>query len=275
MGKNRRPRGSSDSNSALVDIVILTGGRFDMLRKCLESIKRFTSVSYNIILIDNASEQAEKLQNMELFSDVTTKRLTQPVGFAEGNNIGARIGHAPLILLLNDDVELMDGCIDRMVETMDDPQWSVVGAKLLFPETSTSQIRPAGKVQHVGHALNVKAQVIHPLIGWSADNPKTCISREVVSVTGACFMTRRSIWNKLGGLDLMYGMGTFEEVDYCLKVKSMGGKIYMNADAMAYHYTGATSEKKNIPFPVQINEMKFLSRWAGSGLMQWDEWMFY
>lgn len=266
---------ASTTPTVLVDIVILTGGRFDMLRKCLDSIRRCTSVSYNIILVDNACDQKEKNENLDLFQNVMTKRLTQPVGFAEGNNIGARMGHAPLILLLNDDVELTDGCIDSMVRTMDDPQYSVVGAKLLFPETSSSPIRPAGKVQHIGHALNVKAQVIHPLVGWSADNPKTCISRECFSVTGACLMTRRSIWNRLGGLDLLYGAGTMEEVDYCLKVRGLGGKIYVNTDAVAYHYTGATSEKKNTPFPLQINEMKFLSRWSGSGLLAWDDWKYY
>lgn len=259
----------------LVDIVIITGGRFDMLRQCLKSIKEFTHIPYQIVLIDNACDAEERIANADLFTDVLTKRLTQPVGFAEANNIGARMGHAPLILLLNDDIELTDSCIDKMVKTMDDPQWGVVGAKLLFPETSTSPIRPAGKIQHVGHAFNITAQVVHPLVGWSKDHPKTCISREVFSVTGACLLTRRSLWSKLGGLDIMYGAGTFEEVDYCLKVKQLGGKIYVNTDAVAYHYTGATSEKKGIPFPMQINAMKFLSRWSGSGLIIWDDYKFY
>ena len=273
----RKRKRTESVRPPLVDIVIVTGGRFDMLRKCLVSIRNCTHVPYQIIVIDNASNSEERIENGDLFigESFLTKRLAQPVGFAEANNIGARMGHSPLVLLLNDDIELTDGCIDKMVETMDDPQWGVVGAKLLFPETSTSPIRPAGKVQHVGHAFNVTAQVIHPLVGWSKEHPKTCVSREVFSVTGACLMTRRSLWSKLGGLDLMYGAGTFEEVDYCLKVKQLGGKIYVNTDAVAYHYTGATAEKKGIPFPMQINAMKFLSRWSGSGLIIWDDYKFY
>lgn len=270
-----RKHKSRSGASPIVDIVIVTGGRFDMLTRCLKSIRNCTSVPYNIIIIDNACDAEERIANAGLFDGVSTKRLTVPVGFAEANNIGVRMGHAPLVLLLNDDIELMDGCIDKMIRTMDDPQWAVVGAKLLFPETSTSQIRPAGKVQHIGHALNVYAQVTHPLVGWDKDNPKTCISREVSSVTGACFMIRRKIWQDLGGLDIIYGAGTFEEVDLCLRVRQRGGKIYVNTDALAYHYTGATSEKKGTPFPIQVNAMTFLSRWSGSGLLIWDEWKFW
>lgn len=268
----RRNRSASKSD-ALVDIVIVTGGRFDMLRKCLASIERCTDTPYNIIILDNASDPEERIANTDLFGGVASKRLTSPVGYAAANNEGVRMGHAPLILLLNDDVELTDGCIDQMVKTMDDPIWSVVGAKLLFPEDSASPIRPAGKVQHVGHALNIAAQVTHPLVGWSKDNIKTCISREVFSVTGACLLTRRSIWNKIGGLDVIYGLGTYEEVDYCLKVKQLGGKIFVNTNAIAYHYVGATQEKKQVNFPQQINSMTFISRW--SALLVWDEWRFW
>jgi GT2 family glycosyltransferase len=88
-------------------------------------------------------------------------------------------------------------------------------------------------------------------------------------------MTRRSVWSKLRGLDTIYGAGTYEEVDYCLRVRQMGGKIYVNTDAIAYHYTGATSEKKGQAFPVQINAMTFLSRWSSSGMLVWDDWSFY
>jgi GT2 family glycosyltransferase len=272
---SRKNRNRPKSPTSLVDIVIITGGRWDMLEKCLASIHEKTSVPYHIILIDNNSPAEERIEHQNCFDGVTSKRLTNPVGYAAANNEGARMGSAPLILLLNDDVELTDGCIDKMVATMDDPQWSVVGAKLLFPENSSSPIRPAGKVQHIGHALNIQAQVIHPLVGWSKDHPKTCVSREVFSVTGACMMVRRSLWNKVGGLDTVYGAGTYEEVDLCLKIKQLGGKIYVNTDAIAYHYTGATAEKKQTAFPMQINHMTFISRWSGSGLLSWDDWSFW
>jgi GT2 family glycosyltransferase len=97
----------------------------------------------------------------------------------------------------------------------------------------------------------------------------------VSALTGSCYTTKRDIFNKLGGFDKIYGLGTFEDADYCLKVKQLGLRIYIRADAIGYHYVGATAEKRQTPFPLQINSMIFKSRWAGTGLMQWDEWLFW
>jgi O-antigen biosynthesis protein len=247
-----------------VDVVIVTGGRWDFLKECLDALD-----NVNIFVIDNASDAEERIQNASLFEDIQSKRLQQPLGYASANNEGARMGSAPYILFLNDDCILKEGAVEAMLESFRDPQVGIVGVKLTFPTTSTHPNRPAGKVQHVGLALNIRGEVIHPLVGWSPDNPKTCITREVWGVTGACLMTRRSIFSKLGGFETVYGMGTYEDADLCLKVRSSGAKIILNANALGTHYTGATAEKKNVSFPLQFNSMTFKSRWLNSPLMSW------
>jgi len=251
--------------SPQVDVVIVTGGRWDFLRECLDALPD----NVNVFLIDNASDAEERISNAELFEGLQTKRLQKPLGYAAANNEGARMGSAPYILFLNDDCILQEGAIDKMVETLKNPQVGIVGAKLTFPTTSTHPNRPAGKVQHVGLALNIRGEVIHPLVGWSPDNPKTCVTREVWGVTGACLMTKRQVFNRLGGFEVAYGMGTYEDADYCLKVRSSGLKIIMNAEARGSHYTGATAEKKQVAFPLQFNSMTFKSRWLNSPLMSW------
>jgi O-antigen biosynthesis protein len=247
-----------------VDVVIVTGGRWDFLKDCLDALD-----NVNIFVIDNASDAEERIQNASLFEDIQSKRLQQPLGYAAANNEGARMGSAPYILFLNDDCVLKEGAVEAMLESFRDPQVGIVGAKLTFPTTSTHPNRPAGKVQHVGLALNIRGEVIHPLVGWSPSNPKTCITREVWGVTGACLMTRRSIFSKLGGFETVYGMGTYEDADYCLKVRSAGFKVILNASAFGVHYTGATAEKKNVSFPLAYNSMQFKSRWLNSPLMSW------
>lgn len=261
--------------NTLLDILIVTGGRWDMLEKCLRSIKETVTVPYHIIVVDNATPMEELKANEAILKGIQVKRTENRMSFAEANNYGAFSGRSPLLLLLNDDVELLPGCVDTMVRRMDDPNIGVCGAKLLFPETSSSPIRPAGLVQHVGMAININAAVIHPLIGWDKNHPKTNISREVMGVTGACFMTRRNLWMRLGGLDVAYRIGTYEEVDYCLKVRQLGSKIFIDTNAVAYHYAGATAEKNQVNFPMQINAMLFINRWSASGLLQWDDWTFW
>jgi GT2 family glycosyltransferase len=165
--------------------------------------------------------------------------------------------------------------LDKMVRTMDDPSIGICGAKLLFPPTSTSPIRPAGKVQHVGLALNIRGEIVHPLVGWSADHPKCCVSRDVFATTGACYMIRRELFNKVGGFGQEYGLGTFEDADLCLKIRSLGLRVFLNAEAKAYHYVGASAEKKKVNFPLQENSMTFKNKWIKTPLSAWNEYEFF
>ena len=261
MSRNRKHRVSYN-----VDVVITTGGRWDFLKECLAALH-----DVNIFLIDNASDPEERIQNSSLFvqDNLTSKRLQNPVGFAEANNEGARMGSAPYILFLNDDCIVKEDTIEKMVETLQKPDVGIVGAKLTFPMNSTNPSRPAGKVQHVGLALDIRGNVIHPLVSWSPTHPKTCVTREVWGVTGACLMIKRSLFNKVYGFDVMYGLGTYEDADLCLKARSVGFRIILNADACAVHYAGATAEKKQVSFPLQFNNMAFKSRWLPSPYMVW------
>lgn len=267
MSRRNRKHGVSP---ALLDVVVTTAGRFDCLRDCLAALDK-QDTPHNVYIIDIASPAEERISNQDIFDNRNTKRLQQNVGFPAGANEGVRMGSAPLVLILNDDVTLFDGALAKMVERMSDETIGVCGAKLMYPPNSTSPIRPAGKVQHVGLALNIRGEIIHPLSGWSADNPKTCNSREVLATTGACFMVRRNLFNKAGGFDLAYGKGTFEEVDLCFKIRQMGFRIFMDAEAKGYHYTGASAEKRQEGFPLAQNAAIFRSKWAGTPLFIWDD----
>lgn len=277
---SRKQKQGRAKTSPIIDVVITTGGRYDMLRKCLDALyQEAESVSLGIYIIDNASHPDDRRMNEDVFSmregsrvaDFRTKRLTQEVGFPAANNEAARVGNAPLILFLNDDVELHEGSIKKIVDTFKDETIGIVGAKLIFPPNSGSIGRPAGKVQHVGMAFSIRGDIFHPLIGWSPDNPRTCLSRDVISVTGACLAIRRVVFSKLGGFSLDYGLGTWEDVDLCFRVRAGGLRIYMNADATGYHYAGATQEKKNRGYPLQQNQLIFQAKWAATGMMAWTE----
>jgi len=264
---------------AIMDVVVTTAGRFDLLEKCLDAVYRESLKSpVNLILIDNGSNPEERINNQHLFEwrqkenrivEFKTKRLVQNVGFPKAAHEGARMGHAPLIMFLSDDVELHEDAIDKVLRRMDDPSIGIVGIKLIFPPTSSSPMRPAGKVQHVGMALNIRGEPIHPLIGWSPDNPKTCISRDVWAVTGACLTIRRSLYEKVGGFNPMYGRGTFEDMDLNMSVRQLGSRIFVDTSATAYHYVGATAEKRQEAFPIPYNLNIFRTKWMESGLISY------
>jgi O-antigen biosynthesis protein len=274
------------SKQAILDVVITTAGRFDCLEKCLNALYREAQVTpLSIYVMDIDSPAAERSQNNHLFvydpsKDVghnvvnfQTKRFTQNVGFPTAANEGARMGRSPLIMILNDDVELTDGAIHEVVRSMMDETVGVVGIKLLFPQGTPNG--PAGKVQHIGMSLNIRGEPVHPLIGWSPENPKTRVSRDVWAVTGACLTVRRTLFQQLKGFDLAYGKGTWEDADLCLRARQLGKRVYLNAIALGYHYTGASQEKRKEGFPLQQNMQFFHARWGPSGMMIADEFTYY
>lgn len=277
----------STSKKPEIDICILTAGRFDMLEKCLEVLyQEAQTVPLSINIFDNGCDPKERSQHLELFQyapekdpakNVTyrTKHSSQNLGFPYGSNEAAKMGNANLIMFLGDDVELQLGTIQKVVKDFQEPSIGVVGIKLLFPLTSTHPNRPAGKVQHIGMAINVRGEPIHPLVGWSADNPKCCISRDVWAVTGACFTIRRTLFNKFRGFNLEYGLGTHEDLDLCMQVRQVGSRVWMDAEAKGYHYVGATAEKLQASFPLQQNRNIFLSRWQNTGQIFWNEDMYW
>lgn len=282
---SRKHRNISSIKPAVIDIVITTAGRFDMLEKCLDAIYNQIEFPVSIYVIDIDSPMSEKAQNEHLFvyhpekdvnkqvSEFKSKRFPNNVGFPAGANEGARMGKSPLIMILNDDVELQEGAIKEIVNTFVDETVGIVGAKLIFPNTGRPAY-PSGKIQHIGLSLNIRGEPVHPLVGWSPSNPRTQYSREAWAVTGACLTIRRSLWSKVGGFDLIYGKGTWEDADLCMKVRQLGKRIYLNNKAWGYHYTGASQEKRKESFPLQQNQIIFQSRWGNSGLLVWDEWSY-
>ena len=259
----------------LVDICLITAGRFDLLRRCIESVKAQTFTDYVVHLFDNGSKIEEKTANLNLFNEFDTKRSEQNTGYPRGMNECSRMGTAPLILFLTDDVELFPDALETLVTRMDDETIGMCGLKLLFPTNVPSPNGPAGKVQHIGLAMNIKADVVHPLIGWSADNPKTCISQDVFGVTGATFMIRRKVFNDAGGFFEGYGLGTYEDIDLSLSVRGLGHRVFLDAEAKAYHRVGATSEKLQVGFPLNMNANIFKARWGNMGMFTWDEWSYW
>lgn len=269
MSRNKKYAPKAD-----VDICVLTAGRVEMLEKCLESIKEditLSDIHANVCLFNNGGGDLGEINPVvKNYEKVTMNR-----GFPRGANTAIRMGKSPVTIFVSDDIVLIPGFTYSLLETLkSDPKIGLCGAKLLFPPTGTDPIRPAGKVQHIGHAMDINANVIHPLVGWSPDNPKCCISREVFSVTGATFAVRKNVFDKVHGFDEIYGLGTFEDVDIALKIRSAGYKIWVDTNAVAYHYVGATAEIKKEPFPLQQNKQIFLSKWMQTGLLTFDNWTY-
>lgn len=258
-----------------VDICILTAGRYDLLDDCLNSVANLEGVEKcRVYVWDNNPDTEQRKAFSQLFKHpiITKERYwRQNSGFTGGANSVIRMGKAPLVLFITDDVTLNPDALNILHTLMDSrPEIGICGLKLLFASG-----KEKGKVQHIGHSMTLRGKVIHPMLGWDPENPKTKVSGERYSVTGATFMVRRKAFEAAGGFDSVYGKGYFEDVELCLNIRAAGYIIYCECSAIGHHHVGASftsfKEKYNQDSPLQVNEQLFFTR--NRGRLQWTDWL--
>lgn len=278
--------------SHLIDIVMPIYGEFGLAEKATGCIKAavepLEDSDYRVILLDNgtppwvAADGDKRIEPNQMAEPVkgllrpqdNLFRVEQNMGYPGGVNFCVSKGRSPLICVLTTDVFLEPGAIHTMVRAMDDSNVGIVGIKLLFPLDMESPHGPGGTIQHAGLAFDIRGKPYHPFIGWSADHAKVNHRREMAAVTGACFITRRNLWDQVGGFDQRYGLGTFEDIDYCFAVRSTGKRIIYEPAAVGYHLvSGARLQGANQSgFNIPMNETIFRGKWAHA--LAWDEWRY-
>jgi len=251
-----------------VDIVTPVYGQPEFLRRMLGSLLTYDAgVPWKLFLVDDRGPDQDKLEKVyEQFRTDPRIRVLKNVtnsGFSASNNRGFRVGHSPLLLMLNSDVLIQsNGWLAKMANEFVDDVWvGVVGSLLLFFEEHfdgyvASPIRPPGKAQHAGVAFNLIGQPYHIFIGWSKEHPKVFQRREMNAVTGACLMTRRDLYTQIGGLDESYTIGNFEDVQYCLTTKLFGRRVVYQPEACLYHFSGGSGNTETARFNEQLFRLK-------------------
>lgn len=281
-GRRRSPpthaRPVKSALEAVVDVVMPIYGEFERAERALQALEKSNGDHrLRLYLVDDASEspfsRSVNMKEFKRFERVWMRRNSENLGFVQTANRGAESGNGHLILFLNTDVELEPEALNAMVQEFEDPAVGIVGIKLVFPLDSRDTSRPAGTIQHAGIVVGFDMKPFHVHIGWPPDHSRVNQRREMQLVTGACLMTRRSLWEEVGGFAEVYGRGTFEDTEYCVAVRILGFKIIYQPAAVGYHFVGASAMKNRQGFPVQMNEMIWKIR-CGDKII-WDEWRYW
>ncbi len=219
-----------------VDIVIPLFGKLDLAKRCINSVLDSTHDYHHLILLDDASPDASLAPFFQQFHGhprVTLATHTINQGFLPTVCHAAALGIAPFILFLNMDTEV---CSRSWLETLipDNPKVAITGAKLLFPPDHTNGL--GNLIQHAGVARNQVGTAYHIFLGWPKEAPEVNQRRKVNCVTGGCLLTRRSVWDELGGFDPAFGSGILEDVDYCWAARDAGHEIEYIPETVLYHW---------------------------------------
>lgn len=267
-----------NKSTSKIDIALLSCGLVELpvFKDCVEAIKREAEdVGAKVYVYLNGAPKETKPDFIQSIPDgFEIKQSSERVGFPAGANRAIKAGSAPLVLFITDDIILHPGSLKILIDRMkSDNEIGVCGMKLIFPEDSADPTRPAGRVQHIGHGVDIRGEVTHPLMGWKPDNPKCNVSREVISVTGGVFLVQRTAFQKVGGFFEGYGLGYFEDVDLNLSIRDRGWKIWVETGAVGTHYTNMSMNKSETPPNMAGNKMMF--RMRNQSRLVNDSWTFW
>ncbi len=230
----------------LVSIVIPTAGRLrdvngtpvDLLANAIRSVVQKTTYdAYELIIVaDDTGVPATTTRALEgtRHTVLTFARLGL-FNFSAKINAGVSASSGEHVLLFNDDLEAVSPeWLSAMLEYSQEPAIGAVGAKLLYPD---------GRLQHIGMVLGVAglaAHAFHQHPGVSTGYSGSAImTRNYSAVTAACLMTRRRVFDEVGGFDERFPID-FNDVDYCLRLRRAGYRIVFTPWAQLYHHESAS-----------------------------------
>lgn len=245
-----------------VSIVIPTAGtrrevRFEptvLVTHCVRSIvESSTYEDYEIVVVADASSDPAVLGELgEIAGErLRTVEYERPFNFSAKVNLGAARSEGEHLLLLNDDIEVATpDWIERLVMYSSIEGVGAVGGRLLWQD---------GRLQHAGVHFEGGLPG-HPYRGFSGEyrgySNNVRVARNCLAVTAACLMTRRELFEELGGLTEELPVN-YNDIDYCLKAHAGGRRVVYDPDTAMFHF-----ESSSRPSDVEDWEKKWLrDRW--------------
>ena len=240
-------------------IIIISYNNWSFTKICLESIVENTIYpDYEIIIIDNASDQ-NTIHNLQSYTKnsehITIQYNLKNYGFAKANNQGAKIANGKYLAFLNNDTIVSQGWLKRLIKHLQ----NIPGAGMVGPVTNA-----------IGNEAKVDIDYTEP----SISSVKSFAEQRTAKFQGQyfkinnlalyCCVISKSLFEKVGGLDERYKIGTFEDDDLAMKIKQKGFSLFCAEDVFIHHFHGTSFNKlsklkRRIIF--EINKFKFENKW--------------
>jgi GT2 family glycosyltransferase len=250
-------------NHPLVSIVIPTRGSSARIRGTdrvlvVEAVRGVLELStYRnlevVVVADDPTPQSVVDELLALGGGrVRLVRWPAAFDFSAKINRGAVSARGEYLVVLNDDVELITpDWIEVMLGLLQQEGVGLVGTMLQFED---------GTVQHGGH-LYRDSGAGHIAFRWPLDRDDALgslgVDREVSGVTAACAMVSASTFRAVGGFSTLFP-GNYNDVDFCLKVRTLGNSVVWTPRARLYHFESKT--RVATIAPVELERLR--ERWS-------------
>lgn len=221
-------------NLPLISVIVPTRNRADLLRTCLDGLAATRYPEFEIIVVDNDSDDPETLSFLASLTAPRTSVLRHAgaFNFSAINNRAVAQARGMLICLLNNDIEVRTpDWLEIMATQALREDVGAVGAQLLYPD---GRIQHAGVVMGVGNAAGHAHRFLLPSdIGYFR---RHALPQFVSGVTAACLVVQRNRFLAVGGLDEENFKVAFNDVDLCLKLNQHGWQSFYEPRAVLVHH---------------------------------------
>ncbi|MCW2974494.1 MAG: glycosyl transferase family 2 [Thermoleophilia bacterium] len=254
---------ATSSQAPLTSIVILTRNELEVTRLCVESILRLTPEPFEFVFVDNGSTDGTVEYLRELSSEPADGAFRGAVviendrnlGFGGGCNQGIAASLGERVLLLNNDVVVTAGWLTALHRELDrGPHVGIAGPR-------SNNIAGVQAVPGVTYDTDT----LDGLDAWAdtftADHAGA--SDAFVRLVGFCLLMERAVLDRIGGFDLRFGLGNFEDDDICIRTGVAGFECRIAHDSFIHHFGSRTFTAERIDWAATMaaNQARFATKW--------------
>ena len=226
-----------------ISIIIPHLKDFNILSECLESIT-YNKEGIETIVVNNNCQDNSIAKIKNIYTNIKIINLNKNKGYAGGCNEGAKHAKGKYLLFLNNDTIIENDCINALLN-------------IISSSTKISSVQPkiknfinrksfdyagacGGYIDYLGYPF-ARGRIFNTI---EDDNKQYDKSEKIFWASGTAFMTRKNIFNSVGGFDEKF-FAHMEEIDYHWKCLKLGYDIYVEPEAVIYHRGAATLSEKS------------------------------
>ena len=204
----------------MIDIIIPNWNGRNLLKTCLDSLQNQSSRCFHIIVVDNGSTDGSVSCIEQHYPQVEIIALPENRGFSAAVNLGIRASTKKWLMLLNNDVEVEQGCLGYLAKVCgDEPEYDFFALKMIdFQERSM--------IDGAGDCV-LRGGVGYRLGTMEFDDEIYRIKRDVFGACAGAALYRRSLFDTVGLFDEDF-FAYLEDVDLNLRAVRAGKNVVIS-----------------------------------------------
>ncbi|QDU10762.1 glycosyltransferase [Gimesia aquarii] len=235
----------------LTSIIIVTHNQLPYTQQCIDSLRMRTDEPYELIFVDNGSTDGTPAY-LNTLADAKFILNSENRGFPAAVNQGIEIASGNNILLLNNDTLLTTGWLNRLLTQ-------------LHSSAEIGIVGPVSNNVSGPQQIPISYTDLSSLDGfawdWGKRHDQQSLDEE--RLVGFCMLMKREVVNQIGTLDEQFGIGCFEDDDFCRRAITAGYRTVIAVGAFVHHFGSRSFIGSGADFAgiMQENERKYRKKW--------------